>query len=253
MVPIFCYHSIGPSPLSIPRDIFEEQLGSIKRAGLSTLTLSQLLTLRHADQLRAVVLTFDDCFMDVYENALPLLRDNGCAATFFPVPGYDGVTRWGSAVERRWSDVRTGTFTIPFSYMGERERHELVNHGMEIGAHTLTHANLDLIDPIQRDEEIVHSKAHLEKELGVVAKSFCYPRGRYTLEVMNAVQHAGFLLACTTKSGYFHPTCNAFELPRFPAVRDPEIFRSILEGKGGLLPLHRRIVKKAARLVRQGT
>ncbi len=251
MIPIFCYHSVADSPLSISPEIFEEQIRSIKHAGLATLTLSQLFTLKHVDQMRAVVLTFDDCFLDVYENALPILRDNDCVATFFPVPGYDGVTRWGSPIEHRWSDVRTGTFTIPFSYMGEHERHELLGLGMEVGAHTLNHENLDSLSPTERNEQIIFSKEHLESELNTRVVSFCYPRGRYSPEIAKAVQDAGFQLACTTKSGYFSPKCNRFEIPRFAVGSDPELFRNILSGKGGQLPLQRRIIRKMERWFRQ--
>lgn len=249
MIPVFCYHSVSASPLSISPAIFEEQIRTIKRAGLTTLTLSQLVTLKHPDQIRAVVLTFDDCFLDVYENAVPILRDSGCVATFFPVPGYDGVIRWGSPIERRWSDVRSGTYTIPYSYMGAFERRELVGLGMEVGAHTLRHANLDSLSAAECREELMGSKEYLEMELGTKVVSFCYPRGRYTPENLKAVQNSGFHLACTTKSGYFHSKCNPYELPRFAADSDTEIFRNIILGKGMHLPLHRRAIRKTKRWI----
>lgn len=246
MIPILYYHSIGDTPLSLPTEIFKRQMEIIKGNGIKTLTLKDLVSRPKNVWEKFVVLTFDDCFVDVFENAVPIMTQHGVVGTFFAVPGYDNLTRWGSAAAHRWSDHKDAQFNIPFRYMGPDERRKLNALGMEIGAHTVTHPNLDSLPETNQYEEIVRSKRTLESELGMVVETFCYPRGRYSPMTTELVREAGFAAACTTRPGYVdgRENISRWEMPRFGVGADFEVFDSILGGEAGRLRLSRRVVRK---------
>lgn len=67
----------------------------------------------------------------------------------------------------------------------------------EIGAHTLTHPDLDKISIEKATDEIVDSKEYLKSILGHNVEMFCYPRGKYNNQIISIVKNAGFLGART--------------------------------------------------------
>lgn len=230
-IPILYYHSIGYTPLSVKVDVFMSQMKYLEKQNIGVVSPHNLLKKNIDKSKRIVVITFDDCFLDVYENAVPILCDLGIKATFFAVPGYDALIRWGSPKEKRWSDFKKNTFAIPFRYMGKEQRKELIKLGMEIGAHTLTHRNLTELSDKEIKAEIVKSKKILEDELEIEIKTFCYPRGKYNKKIIEEVKQAGFKMACTTTQGYFSINDNIYEIKRFGIGEDMEGFKAIVEGR----------------------
>lgn len=249
MALVLYYHSIGNSPLSVPPLAFREHLCQIKNAKLRGVSLSQMLLASPEERNGLVAITFDDCFLDVFENALPLLLEFSFTATFYAVPGYDGAIRWGNAATRRWSDFREAGCEHPFRYMGAAERKEACAAGMEIGCHTMTHPNLDTLAYQAQYDEILRAKKFLEAELNTVITSFCYPRGRFNSDTLRVVTEAGFSSACTTRRDYFIDDTKNFEIPRYGVGADSEIFASVLGGGRGQLPIGRRVLRKAKRFV----
>lgn len=78
-----------------------------------------------------------------------------------------------------------------------------LSHGMEIGAHTLTHRNLPPLGDAEAREEIAGSKAWLEDLLGAECAMFCYPRGRRDARIETIVADAGFRGARSTDNFRF--------------------------------------------------
>ena len=95
-----------------------------------------------------------------------------------------------------------GTFYIPRDYWGKRLADDAIRNlaaRHEIGAHTLTHADLSAISLEKAKEEIEGSKQLLAGVCGKSIDMFCYPRGRYNNDVSNIVKAAGFKGARTTR------------------------------------------------------
>jgi len=69
----------------------------------------------------------------------------------------------------------------------------------EIGAHTLTHPELDNIDQEQIFNEVVKSKKYLESIINEEVKMFCYPKGKFNRKIKQIVQSAGFVGARTNQ------------------------------------------------------
>lgn len=247
MTAIFYYHSIGQTPLSVSVSGFRRHLRQIQQANKRAVSISHLLAATEEERQGMVAITFDDCFLDIYKNAFPVLLEFGFSATFYAVPGYDDITLWGSAAAGRWSEKKEKGFDIPFNFMGENERKHVAASGMEIGCHTMSHPNLDTLAPALQRNEIMKAKNKLESEISQPIKSFCYPRGRYNDDTRHILEECGFSSACSTRRGYFKGNENKFEIPRFGVGDNAEIFASILQGKGGSLSIRRRLWGKLKR------
>jgi peptidoglycan/xylan/chitin deacetylase (PgdA/CDA1 family) len=108
---------------------------------------------------------------------------------------------------------------------------DMVAMGMEIGAHTMTHANLPSAQPDEAWFEITESKSTLEKRLGTTVSHFAYPNGGsiqyYNDRVKAQVQKAGFLSATTSRSGIVSHKSDHFEIKRVRATE--KIFEILWE------------------------
>jgi len=141
---------------------------------------------------RPVVLTFDDGYRDMYTTAFPILR----------VHQFKGV-----------SYVVSGFLNSP-NYLTTEMVQEMEALGIQIGAHTVSHADLTRISAASLHSEVFDSKAALEAVVGHAVLDFCYPSGKFNDAVISAVQAAGFLTATTTQPGVAHSAGDRFTWSR---------------------------------------
>lgn len=85
-----------------------------------------------------------------------------------------------------------------------------LSRDFEIGAHTMTHPELDTVSTGVAKKEILESKKHLEKLVVKPVVSFCYPRGKYNKQVEEIVRKLGFTSARTLKTYQFNFSSNLF-------------------------------------------
>ena len=98
-----------------------------------------------------------------------------------------------------------GTFYVPLENganptLDRSQLNSLAAQGMEIGAHTVTHAPLTRLSRARVDAELRDSKMLLEDMVGRPVGAFCYPRGELSRRVKKRVAAAGYSLARTTVS-----------------------------------------------------
>ena len=193
---VLMYHSITQgdkapdSRWAVSEKNFRKQLQLLKHEGWQTVC-SRDLEQRDAVALRSVVITFDDGFADNFDCSFPHLLSAGFTATWLVVSGDVGrVSRWKDedAPQRPMLD--------------RKQLAEMVAAGMEIGAHTRTHARLTELDQSMIDDEVRGSRQDLEDMLGRPITSFAYPYGRFNEAAIEAVKRAGFRIAYTTRTGW---------------------------------------------------
>jgi peptidoglycan/xylan/chitin deacetylase (PgdA/CDA1 family) len=90
----------------------------------------------------------------------------------------------------------------------------LPERGMEIGAHTMRHPYLSLLDEDAQREEIEGSALLIERRLGVRPSGLAYPGGDYDARTVRVVEAAGLAHAVTTRAGDAGPSSPRFELRR---------------------------------------
>ncbi len=189
-VPILLYHSIAPTssaayqPWTVHPSDFDDHLSLIGELGLDAMTVSDFVDARRQRRLPAnpCLITFDDGRQDFADHAVPILRDHGMPSTMYVVTDHiGGTSEWLPIDEERtqpmmdWDTVRS-----------------LSTSGVEVGAHSRTHVELDVAPRRQREDEIAGSRLRLYDELGAPVRSFAYPHGYHSRHVINIVRAAGF-------------------------------------------------------------
>jgi peptidoglycan/xylan/chitin deacetylase (PgdA/CDA1 family) len=95
---------------------------------------------------------------------------------------------------------------------------EMVRLGMDIGGHTLTHANLPSAGPEDAWREIDGCRRALRERLGVDVTQFSYPNGgaeRYhTEELHRMAERAGFTGAATSSNGFASLSSDPYAMER---------------------------------------
>ena len=203
---VLMYHSISPATKtpadrwSVSVNNFKKQLGLLKSKGWTTVCVRDLLK---ADSLplRAVVITFDDGYADNYENGFKLLKEYGMCGTWFAVSQKIGAPNRLNAKQLR----------------------EIAASGMEIGAHTRTHARLPELGRKEIEAEVAGSKKDLEDLLGIPIMSFAYPYGLFDEVCVEVVKISGFDIACTTRTGWFGSEPDLFRVRRIAVFPNDSI------------------------------
>ena len=100
---------------------------------------------------------------------------------------------------------------------------EINAQGIECGAHSHSHRQLDTLPRAMVREEIVQSKQILEDHLGLKINSFAYPFGYSSPMVRQLVRDAGFTSACAVKHTLSSSTSDPFALARLMVQADTSV------------------------------
>jgi peptidoglycan/xylan/chitin deacetylase (PgdA/CDA1 family) len=207
-LPILTFHAVDDrrSVISLAPEVFRSSMAKLYESGYRTLSLLEAVDCLHRHTPfpdRSLVITFDDGFQSLYEEALPVLQRYGMSATVFLTVGEKAEVK---AAERLPSlEMR------PMLSWGEIR--EMQQNGIAFGAHTLTHP--DLIDlPMERVEtEVGKSKTIIEDALDAPVACFAYPYGRFDQRIREVVRH-NFMCACSDKLGLVTAGSDPYVLER---------------------------------------
>jgi len=86
---------------------------------------------------------------------------------------------------------------------------------IDIGAHSVTHPVLPLLDEPGKRAEVESSRAACEELTGEPVDTFAYPYGEFDDSAAACVRDAGFVCACTTRRGAVSSKNDPMLLPRF--------------------------------------
>lgn len=204
-IPILCYHRIAElpasdplQPLSVTPQAFAGQMRWLVAGRYRILPLSALVAPASPQPPRGAVLTFDDGYLDIYEQAFPILRQHGFPATIF-------LVSW-------WLDGADKRCQPPAVVLQPSQILEMSQHGITVGAHSRAHRRLDELSGAALWSEVAGSKTDLENTLGLPVPFFAYPYGLYNATVRQAVRSCAYDLAVAVNNGSADP----FSLYRIP-------------------------------------
>jgi peptidoglycan/xylan/chitin deacetylase (PgdA/CDA1 family) len=212
------YHYISNPPatadvyrvgLSLPPETFSQHLDYLAEQGYTTIHLQDLISYlqRGAPPLpqKPIILTFDDGYLDNYENAFPILQAHHMVATFFIITDFADL----AATDAHYARYAT------WDKLAEMDA-----AGMELGSHTRNHPDLAGKDDDFLIWQALGSSQTLEANLGKKPRVVAYPSGSYDADVIRIFQSAGFWGGVTTKPGVEHRTGAVFELQRLRILHD---------------------------------
>jgi peptidoglycan/xylan/chitin deacetylase (PgdA/CDA1 family) len=203
-VPILEYHRVKPpagesggaASLIVPPEIFTAQMDALFAAGWHTITMGELgegLRLGAQPPPNTFVITFDDGYEDGYLYAFPILSRHGFVATYFVIAGQIGQSWQLSPAHMR----------------------ELVAAGNEIGNHSWSHTNMEIMTPERLVYETYGASAVIAQCVGVWPKSFSYPMGLTYSQSTAAVAATPGILTAVIQGGSKRETwANRLGIPR---------------------------------------
>ncbi|MCD1144985.1 polysaccharide deacetylase family protein [Kocuria sp. LUK] len=211
LIPVLLYHAVTENPgrliapFAVTPQVFEQHLGILREEQYTCVTFSQLLDSLAAGTVspRTAVITFDDGYKDFADNALPALQSHAYAATTYLTTGFLA----GSKLHHKEpgpADPMLDWAQLP----------ELVASGIEIGAHSHSHPQMDTLTAAQLRRETYLPKALLEDALGVGVRSFAYPHGYNGPRVRRFTRDAGYDNAAGVRNAFTHSNNDPFNVAR---------------------------------------
>jgi len=192
-IAILTYHSLDDSGsvVSVSPSLFASQMAALSDAGWRGVSMFDAIDERNRSGRwpdRSVIITFDDGFANFAQFGIETLNRHGFGATVFVISAYVGG-------RNNWAPPPDG--------LGERTLMswtELVRAsqaGVEIGAHTRSHADLSKLSPERIEDELRGSKDEIEERLNRPVRTFAYPYGSTSDAARNCAARL-FDAACTT-------------------------------------------------------
>ena len=221
-VMVLFYHRVAdeyPNDWTISRQQFGQQIAWLQE-NVDLVSLEEAQSRIHSghNDRPCVSITFDDGYAENCQHALPLLIKWRIPCTYFVTVQncFDGTPFP--------HDVAAGQPLAPNTL---EQLKALSGSGVEIGAHTRTHADLgQLHDPAKLTDEIVTAGEELQLAIGAPVRYFAFPFGmreNLNSEAFHLAHEAGYEAVCSAYGGYNFPGNDSFHLQRFHA--DPELIR----------------------------
>lgn len=220
--PVLMYHRVvqrlaadDPYHLCVSVDTFEEQMRYLRDnhyCAVGVADLPALLAKEHLSQTKDhvpqkyVAITFDDGYLDMYQNAFPILQKYDLAATVFCVSGCLGASN-------SWDAGKAPQTPL----LSPEHLRELVRQRITIGSHSMTHRPLNQLSLDEAQVEIERSKAVLEYMLDVPVRCFAYPYGRSLPPHWEMAEDLGYAVACGISQRVHAP----YNISRIDAARYP--------------------------------
>lgn len=221
------YHRVTPRVAGVPRPTwnvtparFRRQLEGLLSRGYKPWPLRRALAYHHAGEpipAGVFVVTFDDGYECIHQEAWPILKDLSVPATVFVATAF--LDADGPLASDDWRAAGSA-FVPPSAWRPLSTAHcvEMIDHGLvEIGSHTHTHADFrGRPGAFRRD--LRRSLAVLRDSLGVEKATFAFPFGWHDPELVAIARELGLVCALTTEKQRVPLRADPFTWGRFTVV-----------------------------------
>lgn len=199
-LPVLNYHQVNDKYHTVltmkPAD-FEEQMKYLHDHDYHSITLEQFDAYMQGEgdlPDRPVLITFDDGYVDNYEEAYPVMKKYGFRGTIFLV-----INLMDQKGYLTWDQVK-----------------EMSADGMEFASHTVSHKPLTSFDRAGARYELRASKAAIEQATGKPCAFIAFPEGMYNDMIMEETKNAGYRYGFTIDTGRVYTWDDPYDLDRIP-------------------------------------
>ena len=235
-VPILMYHHINHHKgdmVTITPEVFEGQMEYLHKAGCMTLKIHDLIAYINGGLTlpqKAVVVTFDDGWLDNYMYAFPVIKKYKINATVFLItnrvenaslknskfiPTYSGQNSKLLIPTHNESKVLIENSEDWKVVLNWELIKEMSDSGMiEFYSHTKSHAKCNSLPEKELMEELKESREIIEKRLGSPSPYFCWPYGKYNDLAVNVAKKIGYKAIFTTNHGVVETGSDPFAINR---------------------------------------
>ena len=188
--PVLCYHRVlpetgegRPPDYSVTPEQFAAQMALLNDEGFSSLTLDEYFEvasgLRELPS-RAVLVTFDDGFVDNYSLAWPIARRFGVKMNCFICTGLVAGERVDVfAKDNAADELHREKFAEHWPPLSWGQLREMVASGVGIGFHSHRHRNLGRLTEEQITGDALEGISSFNEHLGIAPRYFAFPFGHY--------------------------------------------------------------------------
>ncbi len=175
---------------SLDKDTFEKMIIFLLEMNFNFVSFNEVYS-----NDNNIIITFDDGFSSVLNNALPILEK-------YEIPFHVFINKSFIQLDDNL-------------YLNEKNLLELSKKkNVKLGSHGVSHMKLSQLPENQIKQEISDSKIWLENLIGKKIDSFSYPHGSYNNKVKEYLQEYGYKFAACSKFGVINDLTPKFELPR---------------------------------------
>lgn len=191
---------------TVTPDQFRRQMQYLYEHGYNPVTFRDL----HKNHLpsQPLIITFDDGYVSVYENALPVLSKFGFPAVVFLISNYLGQ-------ENTW-DANLGG--VKFRHLNEKQVKQLSKEGIEIGSHGASHRALTYLEDREIESELKQSRGLMSRLSHQQVITLAYPFGLQNNRVQQIAKRSGYHFGCINLWGNSAPD-NPMSIKRLPVYR----------------------------------
>ncbi len=231
---IVMYHGIARQQgfNCISANLFEEHLAWLKER-YAVVPLSALVeNLDSADlpdTQNFAALTFDDCYVNFAEQALPILRKFNVPAAVFMPTGKVGQYN-------DWDEEMAAFCKMPI--MSYPMLRQLPEDLVEIGSHGISHRPLNRMSYDELEKELVQSRMDIEQNTGKAVRFFAFPFGMYPFKYRHQLFDGhkrflgGYRAACGSSWGRFNTIRDICLLHRL-TISDSDTFEDFQDKLNG--------------------
>lgn len=248
---VLMYHKVNAvdgNTVTVPPSAFDEQMAQLAELDYTVVSLEDVMAhYLHRTPLpqRAVLITFDDGYLDNLENAVPILQRHGYPAVLFAPIGYLGAGR-PLPHDEHLAARGIVNRTLDWSELADLER-----AGVRVESHGIGHRPLADLEVDEAAREITLSKLRLEDALGRPVRAFAYVKGseaHYRPVHLSLLRQAGYDVAFTSISGGNGLHTDPLQLHRYNVEPyPPRTFELVLSGACDLIALKDTVAGTHAR------
>jgi len=229
---ILYYHAVREEDL----EAFEKQM-SYLASKCKVVRVSEILTAEPGDFNVIAAITFDDAFVSVLKNGLPVLKRYGLTASIFvPMGNLGQPPKW---------DIPEDSLDRNEVVMSKEQLADIDKDGFEVLSHTVSHCVLTEQNDRRLKSELSESKLALENIVGHEVSGISYPHGAYDCGVCRAARQAGYLSGYTIEPRIVGSHTDSMQIGRVSVSPKDSLFEFKLKVSGAYQVVsYLRTVKK---------